>query len=107
MASVGEVAGSVNASSWGRRALPVTREQMMIRQWVLQLKLGRVSNQPFIEQFGIDPFERWSDILADYQARGLLRIEGDQLTITRAALLEVDGLLHAFFLPEHRDVRYA
>ncbi len=89
------------------RALPVSDEEMMIRQWVLQMKLGRLSRLPFIEKFGVDPFERWKDILAGYQAKGYLRFEGDELVLTRDALLEVDGLLQAFFLPQHRDVRYA
>ncbi len=89
------------------RALPITREEAMIRQWVLSLKLGRVSRQPFIEKFGVDPFERWADILRQYESRGYLKIEGDELTLDRQALLQVDRLLHAFFLPQHRDVRYA
>ena len=97
----------VNGESPIYRALPVTDEEMMIRQWVLQMKLGRLSRRPFIEKFGVDPFERWEDILDRYAQEGHLRIEGDELIITRESLLEVDRLLHAFFLPKHRDVRYA
>ncbi len=89
------------------RALPITEEEAMIRQWVLQLKLGHISRRPFIDRFGVDPFERWADILSDYQTQGLLSIDGDELTLTRDALLQVDRLLHAFFLPQHRGIRYA
>lgn len=89
------------------RALPITHDEALIRQWVLQLKLGRVSRLPFIERFGVDPFERWADILTQYQEKGYLTIAGDALTIDRDALLQIDRLLHAFFLPEHRALRYA
>jgi len=89
------------------RAYPVNEEELLVREWVLQLKLGEVSRRPFIEKFGVDPFERWSDILGRYEREGLLSIEGDRVVLTREALLQVDRLLHAFFLPEHRDIRYA
>ena len=32
---------------------------------------------------------------------GFLTIEGDELKLNREALLEVDRLLHEFFLPQH------
>lgn len=89
------------------RALPITRDEALIRQWVLQLKLGRVSRRPFIEAFGVDPFERWADILSEYQQRGYMQIDGDEITVSRDALLQIDRLLHAFFLGQHRDIQYA
>jgi len=33
-------------------------------------------------------------------------VEGDQVLLTRDGLLQVDRLLHEFFLPEHRSSRY-
>jgi len=30
----------------------------------------------------------------------------DRIALTREGLLRVDSLLHRFFLPEHRGVRY-
>jgi oxygen-independent coproporphyrinogen-3 oxidase len=74
------------------RALTMTDEQQMIRQFILQLKL--------------DVFDRWSDVLGKYRDQGLLTFDDQTLTLTRRGLLRVDGLLHAFFLPEHREVRY-
>ena len=32
-----------------------------------------------------------------------LLIEGDDYLLSRSALLQIDSLLHGFFLPEHRD----
>ena len=89
------------------RALPIDQEEAMIREWVLQLKLGRISRIPFIEKFGVDPFEKWADILEGYVRDKLITIEGDELFIPRQTLLRIDTLLYAFFKPEHRGVRYA
>ena len=36
------------------RALRISGEEEMIRQFVLQLKLGRLSAEPFRQRFGID-----------------------------------------------------
>ena len=33
--------------------------------------------------------------------------EGDSVQLNREGLLQVDKLLHEFFLPEHRNARYA
>ncbi len=88
------------------RAMVMTDEQQMIRQFVLQLKIGRLAKNPFLERFGVDVFDRWSDVLGKYRDQGLLTFDDETLTLTRRGLLRVDGLLQAFFLPEHREVRY-
>ena len=41
------------------------------------------------------------------RARGAWTIDGDWLRLTRDGLLQVDRLVHEFFLPEHRTARYA
>ena len=89
------------------RALPIDAEEAMIREWVLQLKLGKVNRQPFIKKFGVDPFEKWSDVLKEYVDGKLMTIDGDVLSIPRQTLLRIDTLLIAFFKLEHRGVRYA
>ena len=38
---------------------------------------------------------------------GFAKIDGDTIGINREGLLQVDRLLHEFFLPEHRNARYA
>ena len=59
-----------------------------------------------IDKFGEEVDERFQDILADLEQRGDLSREGDDLVLSREALLRVDSILHRFFLPEHRDSRY-
>jgi len=41
------------------------------------------------------------------KAGGFLLFDGDWLRLTRGGLLQVDRLVHEFFLPEHRNARYA
>jgi oxygen-independent coproporphyrinogen-3 oxidase len=38
---------------------------------------------------------------------GYLSVAGDEVRLNREGLLQVDRLLHEFFLPEHRNARYA
>lgn len=88
------------------RAMATTPEERMIRELILQMKLGRVGGQYFRDKFGVEIFERFHQQIDDIQRRGLAERQGDWLVLTRAALLKVDTLLHAFFLPEHQHSRY-
>jgi oxygen-independent coproporphyrinogen III oxidase len=88
------------------RALPTTAEERMIRELILQLKLGRVSQGYFREKFGVVIGERFNQQLAELTRRGLISEQGDWLVLTREALLKVDVILHAFFLPQHQNARY-
>jgi oxygen-independent coproporphyrinogen-3 oxidase len=38
---------------------------------------------------------------------GFLTVNDDLLVLNREGLLQVDRLLHEFFLPQHRNARYA
>ncbi|MEP0843967.1 MAG: coproporphyrinogen III oxidase family protein [Phycisphaerae bacterium] len=87
------------------RALVMTDEERLIRQLVLQLKLGRVPLGPLREKFGVDVSARFAEPLARLRDAGNLSLEDETLILTREALLQVDDLLHEFFLPEHRAGR--
>jgi len=90
------------------RALTPTPEERYIREFILQLKLGSVSAGYFTEKFGTDPRVKFAAPLATLKAGGFLASHGgDRIAITRPGLLQVDRLLHEFFLPEHRGTRYA
>ncbi|HTL57442.1 MAG TPA: coproporphyrinogen-III oxidase family protein [Candidatus Limnocylindrales bacterium] len=89
------------------RALTPTIEERVIREIVLQFKLGRISRAYFQRKFGIDVLTRFVEPIARLQSWGALLIDGDWLRLTRGGLLEVDRLVHEFFLPEHRTARYA
>ena len=89
------------------RALTPSADERLIREVVLQFKLGRISRSYFQKKFGVDVLERFAEPLAKLRSSGVLVIDGDWLRLTREGLLEVDRLVHEFFLPEHRDARYA
>lgn len=88
------------------RAMATTPEERMIRELILQLKLGRASQSYFREKFGTDILERFHQQFEDMRRRELATVQGDWIVLSRPALLKVDTLLHAFFLPEHQHARY-
>ncbi len=89
------------------RALQLTDDQRLIREFILQLKLGSVDTRTFLEKFGVDPLQRFRAPLQKHQADGYLRLDGARVELARHGLLQVDRLLHDFFPEEHRAVRYA
>jgi len=66
-----------------------------------------IRNSDFQDKFGIDIRERFAGPLDDLQNQGLLSVDDGVLRLNRDGLLQVDRLLHQFFLPEHQGARYA
>ena len=89
------------------RALTPSNDERLIREFILQLKLGSLKLSYFNEKFGVDSLARFTEPLERIRDWGYLNIEGDIVSVNRDGLLQVDRLLHEFFLPEHRNVRYA
>ena len=89
-----------------RRALMTTDEERFLRELILQWKLGRVRPSYFKEKFGVDLSDRYGEILKQWKEEGDLVVSGEELSLTREALLRVDSMLHQLFLPQHRDARY-
>ena len=89
------------------RALKPSAEERFIREFILQLKLGKVSRDYFTAKFGEDPCTHFAAPIQTLRDRGYLSVEGDHILIHRDGLLQIDKLLHEFFLPEHRNARYA
>lgn len=89
------------------RAYRPTDDERLIREFVLQLKRGWINTQYFRETYGVDVTSRFRDGLDRLDADGWLRARTpDRFELTRDGLLRVDTLLPAFFLPQHRNVRY-
>ncbi|MCU1274909.1 MAG: hemN 2 [Bryobacterales bacterium] len=89
------------------RALTTTHEERMIRELILQMKLGHVHTPYFQRKFGVDIQQRFASPLQKLHDQGFLALDQGNLLLNRDALLQVDKLLHDFFLPEHRNARYA
>jgi oxygen-independent coproporphyrinogen-3 oxidase len=88
------------------RAYRTSLEERFVREFVLQLKLGRVRASYFLGKYGIDPRERYAGELAGLVEEGFFALDGDFIRVHRGGMLQIDRLLHRFFLPTHRDARY-
>ncbi len=88
------------------RALTPSGEERMIRELILQMKLGRVYKAYFRDKFGVELDQRFAGPLTELRDDGFLASDDDSLRLNRAGLLQVDRLVHEFFLPEHRNSRY-
>jgi oxygen-independent coproporphyrinogen-3 oxidase len=88
------------------RALRPTGEERMIREFVLQLKLGSLRPSYFAEKYGEDVAARYREQLGELAAEGVLTTAPDRIVLSREGLLRVDSLLPRFFKPEHSTVRY-
>jgi len=89
------------------RALTPSADERLIREFVLQLKLGRVRLAYFEDKFGVDPARRFAEPMQRLRDWGFLELTGGEVVISRMGLLQIDRLLQEFFLPEHRNARYA
>jgi oxygen-independent coproporphyrinogen-3 oxidase len=88
------------------RAYVTSADERLLREFILRLKIGRVTASYYVGKYGVDPRERFAKPLQYLENEGFLRVEGDTITLGREGLLQVDRLLHEFFLPEHRHARY-
>ncbi|MFT5154476.1 MAG: oxygen-independent coproporphyrinogen-3 oxidase [Planctomycetota bacterium] len=88
------------------RTYETTAEERFIREFVLQVKQGELEFEYFIQKFGIDPRERYADILAKHEADGFLIVDGGTLRATEDGLMQIDRLLPPFFLDHHCGDRY-
>ncbi|MGE4056411.1 MAG: coproporphyrinogen-III oxidase family protein, partial [Vicinamibacterales bacterium] len=88
------------------RALRPTGEERLIREFVLQLKLGSIRPSYFQQKYEVNVLDRFRDPLAGLVDEGLVVLAADKVSVTREGLMQVDSLLPRFFKPEHRTVRY-
>jgi oxygen-independent coproporphyrinogen-3 oxidase len=89
------------------RALTPTEEERMIRELILQMKLGHVHRGYFQNKFGLDIHQRFDAEIRDLADRGFIESSRESLRLSRDGLLQVDKLLHGFFLPRHQQARYS
>ncbi|MFC1759138.1 coproporphyrinogen-III oxidase family protein [Planctomycetota bacterium] len=88
------------------RAYKPTAHQTLVREMILLMKRGYLEVDYFQDKFGVDIVEHWASIWKGYEQDGWLKVGEDQIELTREGLLRVDGLLPAFFEPQHQGVRY-
>lgn len=89
------------------RALRISAEEQLVREMILQMKLGHISRRYFQDKFGVDIAARFAAPLGRLANDGWLEVTGDEIRYSRDGLLRVDSLLPEFFLPAHQHARYA
>lgn len=108
-----------NASHWdtylekvGNNELPVTRafstnsREQLIREMILQLKLGRIPTSYFRQKFGVNILQEFSRQFSDLRANGMLDFDDQLITLSQKGLLQVDQLLPEFYDEHYRNSRY-
>jgi oxygen-independent coproporphyrinogen-3 oxidase len=88
------------------RALRPTSHQNLIREMILQMKRGYLDVSYFQQKYDTNIVDHWSDVWRGYAEEGWVELQTGRVELTREGLLRVDGLLPAFFEPEHQGVRY-
>ena len=108
-----------NADGWGEylarasqgqstvsRAFETSAEDRLIREFILQLKLGHLQTAPFLEKFGVDVVARWQKPLSKLRDEGLLQYSDSEIELSTDGLLRVDTLLPNFYAEIHHGARY-
>jgi oxygen-independent coproporphyrinogen-3 oxidase len=94
------------------RAFETERSDLLRRELILQMKLGRVEAEPFRRRFGVDVLERFAPALLRLEAAGALQVTrgngdgGGRIELTREGLLRVDTLLPELYDERYRGGRY-
>ncbi len=88
------------------RAFATSPDERLVREMILQLKLGAIGDGYFREKFGAEILERFADAFARLERQGLLAVGDGEVRLTRAGLLRVDTLLPEFYDPAYRNSRY-
>jgi oxygen-independent coproporphyrinogen III oxidase len=89
------------------RAYRPTAEEQMIRELVLQLKLGSVKPGYFQKKYQVDILDEFRGQLDSLASDGYLEAATPEVVaLTREGLLRVDTLLPRFFRSAHRGIRY-
>ena len=88
------------------RGYTSTAHQRLVREMILQMKLGALQGAPFQAKFGIDIFERFADEFESLERDGMLTRENGGVRLTGNGLLQVDACLPRFYEPEYGNVRY-
>jgi len=79
------------------RAYPTTPRERLVREMILQLKLGRIGEGYFADKFGVRILDEFAEPFARLEREGMLRLPGDGVELTREGLLQVDFLLPSFY----------
>ena len=85
------------------RTYELSREEALIRQLVLQLKLGRVSFDYFVTEFSVELEALFQVQIETLKNQEFIKIEDRSIVVETKGLLKVDEWLKIFYLPQHQS----
>lgn len=88
------------------RAYQTSSHEQLIRELILQFKLGRIEVDYFRHKFAADIRQVFAGSIERLESQGFLTVTDQELRLTRKGLLRVDSLLPEFYEPTHRGARY-
>jgi oxygen-independent coproporphyrinogen III oxidase len=88
------------------RALRLTPKQKLIREMILLLKTGAIDTHYFKDKFAVDIWQEFQSVYEGLRDGDMLQRQNGTIALTRQGLQQVDHLLHQFFEPELKSVRY-
>ena len=89
-----------------KRAFKLSYHDQVVREFVLQLKLGEVRAAPFRERFRVEISDLFGRVLQALAAEGWITHSRDVVQLTRQGLLQADRLLSRFYDTPLQEIRY-
>lgn len=89
-----------------KRSLMTSARERLVREMILQLKLGRIHASDFQQKFGADIIDEFGDTFRQLRDDGWLNFANGTIELTRQGLLRVDQLLPNFYDTQYRHARY-
>ena len=84
------------------RAFATSEHEQLTREFILQMKLGRLNPAYFRDKFSADIIEQYGEPLRGLRDEGLLHFAEDRIELTDEGLLRVDQLLPDFYHESYR-----
>lgn len=108
-----------NTASWADYIKPLTlgklplkrvfipsAQEALIREMILQLKLGRLRTSYFKTKFNTDITDQFKSSFQKLVDEGMLTFNEVEVRLTPKGLLQVDSLLPEFYADKYRNSRY-
>ena len=88
------------------RALATSPRERLIRETILQLKLGHLDPVYFRDKFGVELTDEFGPAFGKLERDSMATVDSDTIRLTPQGLLQVDSLLPEFYEPANRGVAY-
>jgi coproporphyrinogen III oxidase-like Fe-S oxidoreductase/glutamate/tyrosine decarboxylase-like PLP-dependent enzyme len=91
------------------RAHLLNAEEQLVREFILQLKLGHISREDFRRRFDVEVLGAFAEPLEVCAREGWIEFswEVDDVVVTRDGLTRVDRFAPSFYLARHRGLQYS